>query len=89
VARVEHDDGDHDCYPDEWKAMLVDLLERTKQAVSQLANLAADTGIQFTLEDVVDLVEWELPIGHVGLMPLEDVRPAFRDFIRRCGMDLQ
>ncbi|MER7196169.1 hypothetical protein [Streptomyces flaveolus] len=41
-----------------------DLIARTSQAVEAVARLAVDTGITFTITDVVDAVERGLPAGY-------------------------
>ena len=81
-------DKDHDWYPDRWKAMLIDASARTELAVSGIADLANDTGMKFTLADVIEKVARGLPPGHVAMMYLEEVEQAFRDFVRRCAVEI-
>lgn len=47
--------------------LVQDLTARTEAAVDAVAHLAADTGVVFTVADVVDAVERGLPAGYPSL----------------------
>ncbi|WP_157874547.1 hypothetical protein [Streptomyces sp. AcH 505] len=44
--------------------LLHDLIGRTERAVETVARLAVDTNITFTVDDIVDAVERDLPAGY-------------------------
>lgn len=46
------------------EALTRDLIERTERAVTTIAHLAVDTGVTFTIADVVAAVERDLPAGY-------------------------
>ncbi|MFJ2202401.1 hypothetical protein [Streptomyces violaceusniger] len=43
-----------------------DLISRTEQAVETVAQLAVDSGVTFTIDDVVDTVERGLPASYAA-----------------------
>jgi len=52
---------------DGFEALLADLMVRTCRAVRDVGHLAAQTGIPFETDDVVDIVLRRLPADHPGL----------------------
>lgn len=65
--------------------LAVDLLTRTETAVEQICRTAVDTGITFTVTDIVDAVERALPAGYpTG----EDWEGGRRNMIERMAQDL-
>lgn len=62
-----------------------DLIARTETALKTVARLAVDTGITFSITDVVDAVERDLPAGYPA--PAEVVTGR-RGIITRMTQDL-
>ncbi|CAM2811712.1 hypothetical protein ACH4LN_32160 [Streptomyces albus] len=52
---------------DVFEALLADLMVRTCQAVQDVGHLAAQTGIPFETDDVVNIVLRRLSADHPGL----------------------
>ncbi|MEU7642094.1 hypothetical protein AB0C11_39780 [Streptomyces sp. NPDC039016] len=48
----------------DYEALAVDLLRRSEAAMETVAALSVDTGITFTIEDVVKKVEDDLPADY-------------------------
>ena len=69
--------------PVEW---FMDLIARTEKAVASVAGQAAHTGAPFTIEDIVDAVERDLPEGYPTGTTLPG--PSRRDAITRIAEDV-
>ncbi|WP_432154819.1 hypothetical protein [Streptomyces tricolor] len=50
----------------EYLLLAHDLIARTERAVERVAHLAVDTGVTFSIDDIVDAVERELPAGYAA-----------------------
>lgn len=48
----------------DYESLVLDLIERTEKAVENVSHLAVDTGITFSITDIVDTVERDLPEGY-------------------------
>ncbi|MFB7907675.1 hypothetical protein ACFC1T_14680 [Kitasatospora sp. NPDC056076] len=46
------------------ESLIVDLIGRVERALTDVAHLAVDTGVTFSVVDVVDAVERALPVGY-------------------------
>ncbi|GAU70621.1 fibronectin-binding protein [Streptomyces sp. NBRC 110611] len=73
-----------------YEALAVDLLRRTESSIDAIAGLAVDTGITFTVDDIVQRVEDELPEGYpectAGAMSRRDVVAEMaRDLLSSAG----
>ena len=62
-----------------------DLIRRTEQAAETVARLAVDTGVTFTIEDIVDTVERGLPVGYAVPTTGDMTR---RDVIAQMAQDI-
>ncbi|OYP10124.1 hypothetical protein CFC35_41535 [Streptomyces sp. FBKL.4005] len=62
-----------------------DLIARTERAVERVAHLAVDTGVTFSVDDIVDAVERELPAGYAAPTTGTVTR---RDVIAQMAQDI-
>lgn len=62
---------------DPYNELALDLLGRIQRAVISMVELAADTGIHFTINDVVEAVERGLPDDYLMPPDTEPPRPVF------------
>lgn len=67
----------------EWFAR--DLIARTERAVESVAHLTVDTDITFKINDIVDMVERDLPAGYSAPTAGEVTR---RDIITGMAQDI-
>ncbi|MGQ4397908.1 hypothetical protein ACN6K5_000910 [Streptomyces violaceoruber] len=70
---------------DPYDELALDLLGRIQRTLANLVQLAADTGIPFTLDDVTETVERGLPDDYLMPPHTEPPRPVF---IRRIAATL-
>ncbi|WP_335983074.1 hypothetical protein [Streptomyces sp. CA2R106] len=46
--------------------LAIDLIQRTEQAVDSVVRIMEDTGVTFTIGDIVQKIERELPDGYAA-----------------------
>ncbi|MEU7183342.1 MULTISPECIES: hypothetical protein [Streptomyces] len=61
-----------------------DLFARTERVTKNIAHLAVDTRVTFTINDIVDAVERELPAGY----PAPTVGATRRDLIGQIAQSV-
>jgi hypothetical protein len=66
--------------------LAADLIDRIEDAMIKVCHLAVDTGITFTVGDVVQMVEDDLPDWYPA--PSVPGTPSRRDLIARAAADL-
>lgn len=71
---------------DIYEALALDLVRRTDAAVQDICAMAVDTGIHFTIDDIVQKVEDDLPANYP--MPLLEGAVGRRQMIARMARDV-
>lgn len=66
--------------------LVLDLIGRTEKAVEKVARLAVDTGITFSVPDVVQCVEDDLPADYPA--PAVGGVAARREMVGRMATDI-
>ncbi|WP_416520092.1 hypothetical protein [Streptomyces achromogenes] len=69
----------------DYTVLVRDLIARTEEAMTTVAHLAVDSGVTFTVEDVVDAVERALPVGYPAPTTGSVTR---RDVIAQMAQDI-
>ncbi|MTA13926.1 MAG: hypothetical protein F2534_15105 [Actinobacteria bacterium] len=69
-----------------YELLAADLLDRTRDALVKICQLAVDTGITFKVDDVVQMVEDDLPGWYPA--PTAPGAPSRRDMVATMTADL-